>query len=95
MKNRIVYQLNQPGDPVFLLLISDIHVVHLQQLINQYQCIIINYIQISLGFTWCPFFIPGSHAGQHITLSYPVSSFQTFLVLDDFDSFKEHWSGIL
>lgn len=48
-----------------------IRIVHLLQVMNQYLYIIMNrslyLIQIALVFTYCPFSVPGSHPGPHIT----------------------------
>lgn len=60
-----------------LLLTFYLSIVHLSQLMNRGWNIIINqsphFIQMSLVFSWCPFSVPGSHPGHHITLRCHVS----------------------
>lgn len=80
------------------LLTLYISMVHLFNLVIQHLNSIINYspffIQISLVFTYCPLFVPGSHPGYSFKFSHSmlcllrlflaVPSFLDFLILRTF-----------
>lgn len=62
-----------PHTQLPLLLMSYISMVHLSQLMNQYQYIASHqspqFIRIFLVFSQCPLQVLGSHLGEHIILS--------------------------